>query len=123
MTIDAPILVEYYEYYRIIYKIMTLKLLAHSFSYYKISMLEVSHPWRPAPPRWHSRGERGEHTRRVCVAPMNPRGSVSLPEAVMLKIASLLSQFIVYLSSAHFSFILVSVNLVLFVPLFQHSIK
>src|SRR6266516_3412632 len=71
-------------------------------------MLEVSHPWRPAPPRWHPRGERGEHTRRVCVAPMNPRGGVSPPEAVMLKIASLLSQFIVYLSSAHFSFILVS---------------
>ena len=37
----------------------------------------------------------------------------------MLKIASLLSQFIVYLRSAYFSFILVSVNLVLFVPLIQ----
>ena len=82
-------------------------------------MLEVSHPWHPAPPQWHPWGERGEHTRRVCVAPMNPRGGVSPPTAVMLKIASLLSQFIVYLSSAHFSFILVSVNLVLFVPLFQ----
>src|SRR5436190_9029807 len=82
-------------------------------------VLEVSHPWRPAPPRWHPRGERGEHTRRVCVAPLNPRGGVSPPEAVMLKIASLLSQFIVYLSSTHFSFILVSVNLVLFLPLFQ----
>ena len=54
-----------------------------------------------------------------CVAPMDPRGGVSPLEAVMLKIASLLSQFIVYLSSVHFSFILVSVNLVLFVPLFQ----